>query len=346
MHLQNVDLAQVPYLDVKGLHGRNVVIMPLWDGSEWHIWVPTPNGLFKMRPRDAAHADYVAVSPAQESDLWIPFIDLMWQRASWPDVCPLIRALGDDFHNLATSIAKLRHFYGNRKALGVRAASFAATEIEYLLTLARGVFDLLQETITKIWSNHISLLDAAAEKRRRSRKLPDTFSKMVLHEKRKLRTKDDLAREYGIPQALAEAYARVGPFFSALRDLRDRVVHQGDGVQRIFVTERGLCFNAAGQAARIYDGWTDAHKYNEALVSMLPWLAYVVLHTIDACSGLMNSFAAQIQLPPELAPGYRIFIRGENSEALIDLLRADRGEAVWWDSLEEGANEPRGKDGA
>lgn len=344
MPLPIVSLAQVPYLNLKSLHDRQVVLMPLWDGSQWHIWVPTAGGFFKMTPRDAAHTDYVAVNPAKESDLWIPFIDLMWQRASWPDVGPLIRALGDDFHNLATCVAKLKHFYDTRKMLGIRASSFAATEVEYLLTLARGVFDLLQETITKIWSNHIQLLDPAAEKRRRGQKLPDTFSKMVLREKRKLKTQDDLVREYGIPTALAEAYSTVGPFFSALRDLRDRVVHQGDGVQTIFVTERGLCFRAAGPAARIFDRWSDAHKFNEGLVSMLPWLAYVVLHTIDACSALMNSFAAQIQLPPELAPGYRVFIRGENSEAMIDLLRAARGELVWWEAAKDAASIRPGTD--
>jgi hypothetical protein len=345
MDVQSADLAQVPYLDVKDLHGRTVVLMPLWDGSGWHIWIPRPTGLLKMRPRDAAHADYVAVSAAQESDLWIPFVDLMWQRASWPDICPLIRALGDDFHNLATSVAKLRHFYDTRKVLGIRAASFAATEIEYLLALTRGTFDLLQETIAKIWSNHIRLLDAAAEKRRRSRKLPDTFSRMVLHEKRKIKTHDELALEYGIPRALAEAYTAAAPFFSKLRDLRDRVIHQGDGVQTIFVTERGLCFSANGPAARLYEGWAEVHKYNENLVSMLPWLAHIVLHTINTCSTLMQSFAAQIELPPELAPGYRVFIRGENSEAIIDLLRADRGETVWWDSAEEEMETPRANDG-
>jgi len=35
----------------------------------------------------------------------------MWQHASFPEVVGLISAICDDFHNMGTSIAKLKHFW-------------------------------------------------------------------------------------------------------------------------------------------------------------------------------------------------------------------------------------------
>jgi hypothetical protein len=331
MNLSETDLAKVTYLDAKELHGRTIMLMPLWDGNKWHLWIPSPTGLFEAKPSDVSHIDYVAKQAAIESDLWIPFVDLVWQRASWPDVCPLIEQIGDDFHNFATAVAKLRHCFNARETIGnLRATSFAETECEYLIGLARGIFDLLQEMIATIWSNHVRLLDPAAEKIRKERHLPKTFSQMVLHDKCDLKTEAEIITMYNVPGSLAQQYGSIAPFFSSLRDLRDSVVHGGSALQRIFLTDRGFCFKAGGKAARLFSGWIEAHKFNDALVSMLPWIAHIVLGTISACNGLMNAFAAEIRLPAEIAPGYRVFVRGENGEAMIDLLRVARGESVWW----------------
>jgi len=53
-------------------------------------------------------------------------------------------------------------------------------------------------------------------------------------------------------------------------------------------------------------------------------------HTIDACSALMAAFAKEIEFPPEIAPGYRVFIRNVNNVAAIDLIKSHRGELIWW----------------
>jgi hypothetical protein len=51
----------------------------------------------------------------------------------------------------------------------------------------------------------------------------------------------------------------------------------------------------------------------------------VVLQTIGACNALMSSFAAMLVLSPELAPGYRIFVRGPSTDALLDVLAVFHG---------------------
>ena len=83
-------LKPVTYLKTEHLTcGQTLKLMPFWDGSNWHMWSDTPAGLVEGKVVDTVEGDYVATQPAQKSDLFIRFVDLMWQRISWPDICPL-----------------------------------------------------------------------------------------------------------------------------------------------------------------------------------------------------------------------------------------------------------------
>lgn len=160
------NLKSVWYLNTENLgDGRVVNLMPLWDGTAWHLWVDTPEGLIEAKVVDVSEGDYIGKGAAKETDLFIPFIDFMWQRASWPEIVDVVRAIAEDFHNMGTSVAKLRLFYDARSNLAPSgSARFAATELEYLIMLCRTVFDLLQEMISITWGGKVRLLDPAAEK--------------------------------------------------------------------------------------------------------------------------------------------------------------------------------------
>src|SRR5215469_8273360 len=108
----------IPYIKFEHLvDGRTVKVMPLWDGNNWRVWLPTPEGFFEGKMVDTTDGDYVGLGAARDNDLYIPFIDLMWQRASWPDVCPFITSIADYFHNMGTSLTKLRLFFDCSGAL-------------------------------------------------------------------------------------------------------------------------------------------------------------------------------------------------------------------------------------
>jgi hypothetical protein len=333
-HMSRDHLKAVTYLDVSVVGDWTVNLMPFWDAERWHLWVQGPAGLIDMRPLEAMHVDYVAKAPAKESDLFISFVDVMWQRASWPEICPLIGAICDDFHNMGTSVAKLRHIFRSRETIGDATPGFVSTEIEYLLILARTVFDLVQEAISRIWKNRIQLLDPRAEERRRAKALPETFSRIVLRNKTDLRTAGEIESDFGLPPNLAVAYASHGDFFAQLRDMRDRIVHGGKRVGHVFDTPRGFCVEPTEMPFRLYSGWTEAHRYNENLVSLLPWLSWVVLRTIAACNLLVGELGRVIVLPPEIAPGYRVFVRGPSNAALLEMLRIEEGGTAWWDFSE------------
>jgi hypothetical protein len=325
-------LGVVPYLETKHLgDGRTVKLMPLWDGQNWRLWLETGESLTEAKITDTVEGDYLATIQASESDLFIPFVHLMWQRLSYPEIVPLIAAISDDFHNMGTSVAKCRFFFDHRKELKPATASrFAHTELEYLLMLCRSVFDLLQEAISITWGQKVRLHDQAAERRRSSRMLPSTFSKIVLIEKRLPRTAAEIAEKFGLPPALAEKYEKLILFFSRLRDARDNVVHGKRGFGRLFDTERGFCVDPAAAPFKEFDGWLPEHRYNENLVSALPWIADTISQTINACTSLMDALASIIQLPSEIAPGYKVFVRGPNNWAMVELFNIHSGESARW----------------
>jgi len=138
------NLTAVSYLDVGRIAAsdRSIKLMPLWDGQQWHQWFPDINGkLVEGAIIDTVEGDYLAVVPAKNSDILVPFFDFLWQRASWPEVCPIISAISDDFHNMGTSVAKLKYLFDHRANLPDGAGGrFAGTELEYTVILSRSVF--------------------------------------------------------------------------------------------------------------------------------------------------------------------------------------------------------------
>jgi hypothetical protein len=311
--------------------------MPFWDGSHWHQWIKRPDGtLIEMKMVDVIRSHYVSKQAVAEEDLWIPFVDFMWQRASWPEVFPLIHALCDDFHQLATSVAKIKYFFQTRNQIPRHSvSSFVETELEYLVTVARTVFDLLQEAISTVWNNRVKLLDPKAEAMRKQRKLPPTFSRIVLDERSLPRRPQEIMGKYGIAQAVAEEYAKHSPFFVRLRTTRDKVIHGGTGMPIVFVTDKGFCVDPKASPFADFKIWEKTHYFNQNIVSLLPWLTHVVFQTIGCCTDILTAFAQQIQFPPEIAPGYRVFIRDHTSDALLDLLKVHKREMVWWDDAPE-----------
>jgi hypothetical protein len=214
----------------------------------------------------------------------------------------------------------------------VAVPDFAETELEYLVILTRSVFDLLQEAISLMWENHVLLLDPEQERLRKQRSLPDTFSRIVLVEKQQARTAAQIETKFGVSPTLAAAYEQVTPFFFELRRFRDRIVHSNGGSGRIYVTERGFCVSNDSTIYRQFGGWSVDHRYNENLVSVLPWMAHVILRTIGACNHLTEAFVRTITPQPPIAPGYRVFVRGPATDALINVLDVFQGGSSWWDA--------------
>jgi hypothetical protein len=163
------ELKKIPYLDTTVIGARTVKLMPLWDSARWRMWFDTEIGIIEGQMVDAIESDYVAKEAAKNPDLFIPFVHPIWQHASFPEIVGLISAISDDFHNMGTSVARLKHFWRFQSQIERGAVvRFASTELEYLVALCRTVFDLLQETFSRLWASRVRLADEEAEKFRKT----------------------------------------------------------------------------------------------------------------------------------------------------------------------------------
>ncbi|MFG1191777.1 hypothetical protein [Xanthobacter flavus] len=325
------ELSKIVYLDQKALDGRALLIMPFWDNTTWRLWIEAPPGIInEVNILDASHSNYVANQPARNEDISIDFINFMWQRASYPEIGNLINGIQDDFHILATSALKIRHFFELRESIEKSIiSSFVKTEMEYMITVARSVFDLLQEILSKIWNNRIILIDQDSNAVKNRHKMPDKFTKMAIHGRNVPKPIDELISHYAIPLVLAEQYNCISPFYVALLRSRDKFIHGGGSVETIFVTEKGFCVDREAQTFSHFE-WKENHRYNDRLVSLLPWVAHIIFGTMQACEQIVGAFASVISMPPEMAPGYRVFIRDPANRELHKLSAVVDGRAVWW----------------
>lgn len=324
-------LRAIPYLNVDVLGERVVQLMPYWDGERWRSWVPTGDSLIPIAIVDVVQSDYVAEKPASPKDVLIPFVETVWQRASWPEVAPHLSSLIQDLHSLGAVWAKLDVFFRERKRIGDGVWVFASTEIDYLFILVRSIFDLLQEIIHVLWYSRVRFKDADAEARRTSQKLPKVpkeFSRVVLEGETPL-SADAISTKYGLPLPLATVYEAIAPFFIPVRRFRDRVVHGIGTRQIVYVTERGFCVDPRGEPFKQFKVWTESARLNQNLYSLLPLVAHVILTTIDSCNGLFQAFSQMFEFPPEIAPKYHVFTRGYFNDAWIRTLEIEKGASPW-----------------
>jgi hypothetical protein len=269
---------------------------------------------------------YLAEKAANESeDFHWPFVDFLVQRFEFGKVSNRLNAIVDDVWCLSASMAKIelihQHVDDKRTALDW----LVATEIEYLVSVCRSMFDLLQEVIVHIWES-ITLYG----NERRNSKLKQTFSEIALHNDALLES-EGIARRSKIPDWLADFYARCGSFFLDLRNYRNRFLHHGDRAERIYVSERGFSVRRDAQPFAKWSVW-DEESMEANVASLRPVLRYIIGNTLSAFTHFAELMVQRIQFPPALAPGYTVFFRNAYNAALVRALSPD---AKWWERREQ-----------
>ncbi len=328
MNVHRNNLSPVRYLDVSRIGARTVEILPLWDGKQWCIWVPTRDGLRELHPTDAMDAMYVGIDRAAENDLCVPLLHNIWQRATWDPVVRILRAVCDDIDNLGTALAKVDHFFGCRESIGHGVSSFVETEIEYIFVVARSIFDLTHELIRYVWKEKVTLRDEARNKAKKRASLPDSFAKMALIGD-KPRTTEELCSTYAFSEGLAAAYSSVADFFLAIRTFRTAVVHGGTSPDIVFVTERGFCVERTKKPFCTFPTLDGRGRHTDSLSSLKVLLSHVVFNSINSCNKMVNGLLKNIKLAPEIAPNYHVFIRGPHNGALVAAKNISEGAEPW-----------------
>lgn len=316
------ELSKIPFIDVANLHGRTVPTLSFFANAEWHLWIPTEQGLTRMKGFPAEGC-YFGECTAKPADAYLEFLNFIAQRCSWPPVIRPFISLEQDFFNLCATVKKFDILFEHSRDLKTTASRLVATELEYLFSLCRSVFDLLQEVISAQWQT-VRLRDETIKKKQ----LPRAFSDVVLHSGM-LRSEADLVKRFQIPQPLAAFYTRSGPFFETLRTFRDRFVHGGTTPEHVFVTERGFAVQRNTEPFCSFNVWNQEHMLPNELCSLRPVIGHIIVETLRACEDYATTIQSIIEYPPPIAPNMQYFVRGYFNESLSECTAALE-KCLWW----------------
>lgn len=321
--ISRTELAKIPYIDAEAIGGRSLTTLTFYEAKQWHMWIATPDGLHPLLGHPV-EGDYFGKEPESETDACVTFLDFMAQRACWADALHPIEGLSCDIHNLGASLAKIDLFYKVSRERKTEISRFVSTEIEYIFSVCRSIFDLLQKTISRLWSRIIP-----TDKSLLKKNLPDSFRGMVLKD-RSLMTPGEISQRWNIPKEFAEYYARQGPFFELLRGYRDQISHHGKDLRFLFVTERGFALSADTDPFACFKVWNDEHMLPNRLASLRPILAHIITETIKACEEFTSVMQRFIIFPPPIAPEFTLFLRGHHTKELLQM-SSIIDNCLWWD---------------
>lgn len=303
MRIQLSELSKIPYLEVEDLGEREIPLQPLWDGTRWRQWMPDGHGLVvELENPGFLQGRYFSKEPAnKDTDGLFVFLELITKRASFPNIMSFAVAIENDLYNLGAVLWKLDHFFDHTS--GTASTYLALTELEYVFVVCRSLIDLLQEIVARLWQR--VLLNG----RPPPKQLPSTYRKMLLHGDRIL-TSDEIANIWGVPASMADFYAGSGAFFLALRQARDRILHRGETHNLIFRMETGFAVMSTAEPFASLTTWPDSAITGNDLGSLRYLLARLLTQTLQICERFAATFAASIELPADIAPKYRVFVRG------------------------------------
>jgi len=317
-------LKVIPFFDPTAWNSsRDISCLVFFVEGEWHCWLPSGNELHRilMWPCESG---YYGDAPERPTDQTFQFFNLTYQRASFPEMHRATRGIWVDFQNLATSLAKINLFHEvSKNSQGAETTRFVQTEVEYIVMVARGVYDLLQEMIAAHWER-IKLHEPPKHKR----PLPKSFADVVLKGDTP-RTANEIMDRYGLPKIFAVWYVAQTQFFVWLRLLRNRMAHGGDSaVNALFCDKRGYAIRRSEKPwCELYD-WPKEVELQNELVPIRPALCAIVWNAVTVTDSFAKVLERTIELPKDLFPGLRYYSRGYHDREFYQI-----GEVLhnsWW----------------
>jgi hypothetical protein len=309
-----VGLSQIPFLDPAELAGDRFLASLTFHAGDWRMWVETQDKKFVEIHGWPAEASYFARAPEGPSYLTLHFLNFMVQHANFKDLMKPFSAIQDDIFNLSAALAMLKLVFENKELERAGSHRMAATEIEYILFLCRGLFDFLQEVLAKLWTK-IELTDKSVRKKQ----LKKSFADMTLRGNA-VRTAQEIAEQFQLPLFLAECYARHAAVFVKIRDYRDNLLHRGQNVQIIFRGDSGFAIQKRLGPFINPNIWHDAEVTN-GLVPLLPALALIIHGTLAAYEEFAYIFQSHFKMLNPIVPGMSLYLRGYFNGALLDALQ-------------------------
>ncbi|WP_124609894.1 hypothetical protein [Burkholderia seminalis] len=307
--------APIPFVDLANLDRRIVMSNFFHDGTRWRTWARVATGaLVKLNIVELAEGFYFAEKPQSPTDAHFRFMDFIAQHASFPELKLAVAGVMDDISNLSASLAKLQLLHTSRDNVGSGITRMVATEVEYVLSVCRSLFDLLQEVINKLWQK-VTLTGTANTKR----PMKGSFAAVALFQEAPA-TAEKLVEKFGLPLPLVDFYVAVTPFFLQLRTIRDNLVHHGSQMQIIFSGDADFLISGHLRPFESMKIWRDQERQPNNLVPLRPAINSVVYRTLAVCEQFSEVMRQHFQLPPPVVPGMHLFMRGPFNSSFLDAM--------------------------
>ncbi|WP_147299480.1 hypothetical protein [Haloferax sp. Atlit-6N] len=248
---------------------------------------------------------YFGKKGESEDDILMPFFNFYYQHASWPDVMSLLSRIITDVRHLSTSMMKLAsaQYMSNLSTLDTEP--FIKTEIEYIFSVCRSIYDLAQFVIANTW-DHIELVDGGKNS------LPSNSFRSMVAKVNNPDGKENIMQKYGLTPSIANFYAEEVEMFEKIRNFRDDVIHNGKTLETIHVGENGYSVRTNTEPySKFTECWEDSQINENGLAPLWPFVATVVGHTISMLNRCRDAVVQDIQWPPEIAPEYKVLVRGQ-----------------------------------
>jgi hypothetical protein len=185
-----------------------------------------------------------------------------------------------------------------------------STEIEYIFTVCRSLFDLFQKIASHLWK--LSKIDSKIGD------LPYSFSSMVYSNSNKyiVRTPKEFADKFGLPESWAKFYIKHAILFNPIRKFREDIIHYGKTVDHIYKTERGFAVSADFKPFADLNVWNKDTFLQNNLAPLKPIVASVIMSALTVMGNFAILFSQSITLPPDIAPGYHVYMAGPYTSKL------------------------------
>ncbi len=315
-------LAKTGYINTLDLEGRFIPSLSFHDG-DWRLWIAAGNQdemLLEIKgvPAEACYFSRQAEAP---TDLFLFFLDFLAQRANYLEMKYAFGGIQDDIFNLSGSLAKLALLEHSHDAIPHGLSRMAAGEVEYFLIVLRSLFDLFQEILMKLWDS-VVLLDKDIPKKR----LNSSFSKMLTFNG-KPADAGIISKRFGLPIQIAAQYESAAPIFTALKKLRDNLVHHGSQLPHIFAGEGQFVIALRDNPFPDIGAWEESERQKNDLVPLLPVLETLLYRSFLACDQLAAAFQQVIKLPTPVVPNMSFFARGYFTGRMVEAIESGRCRA-------------------
>ncbi|SNR43064.1 hypothetical protein [Halorubrum vacuolatum] len=282
------------------------------DESDWYIWAVQDDELTRLRGWPSENI-YFGTEATSWRDVHSKFFEFYIQCAMFRDTSTLVNMLLSDLRHLSSSMAQIGLFDYLIQEGNSNSTHFIKTEIEYILTTCRSMYETLQKVIRNTW-DRVELQDGGG-----TNTLSKKFSSMALHGDDPVEV-DQLTEDYGIPEEFAEYYVDAAEPFAKIRDARDSIVHHGKTVGPIFRSSSGLGVSTDDPVLHYFENeWDSEHISENKVAPLWPVLAYIIRESIRAMNKFVDSITDLVKFPEQMAPEHIVFIRGESIEYLANL---------------------------